>query len=412
MKKFKKIVSIAALTGIIGSLLVGCGSDSGTDTKDTTDKSSDGKKVIKMYITGYESDTFKPLYDAGIAGFEEENPDLKVEVVPASWDEASTKLLSLIQAGETPDVIMSGTRELRQLAELEALAPLDEYMTDEFKEKRVESVLKTANINGTQYGIPLAFSSKALYYRKDLIPEAPKTWEELEAAAKQVKEGNEGMDGFALATDIDAVPDLLNFFYQNGGRITDDSGELVINSEANVETLDFLKKLYDEKLIPNPVDLKRSDVSDLFKNEKIAMFISGPWEKDKIEGLDYGVALLPQGKEMAETLVTDSYAISSLSENKEEAWKLIETMGQFEYQNAYDEAIGFFPILKEEESQERYNTEFMKPFAEMIQHGVPEPHVPKSADFQKGIMDAVKKVMMGEASSKEALDELQNELSK
>lgn len=423
MKKFKKIVSIAALAGVITSLAVGCGESSnevGGGESTPKDDSTEGKKVIKMYITGYESESFKPLYDKGIEKFESENPDLAVEVVPAGWDEATTKLVSLIQAGESPDVIMSGTRELRNLSEMGALEPLDEYMTDEFKEGRVENVLETAKIGGTQYGIPLAFSSKGLFHRTDLVPEAPKTWDELKAASKKVVEENPDMKGFAIATDIDAVPDLLNFFYQNGGRITDEEGNMVINSEENVQTFTFLKEMYDEGLMPNPVDLKRNDVSDLFTNGKLAMFVSGPWEADTIGGkpgeesakVEYDTALLPKGKEMAETLVTDSYAISSASENKEEAWKLIETMGSFEVQNNYDEAIGFFPILKEEESEERYNTEFMKPFAEMIQYGVPEPHMPVSADFQKGIMDAVKKVMMNEASPQEALDALQAELSK
>lgn len=429
MKRFKRIVSVAALAGVMASMIIGCTDSNNNETsngKDTEKKAGketdkkEGNDTVKMYITGYESEKLKPLYDKGIEKFEKENPGIKVEVVPAGWDEATTKLVSLIQAGESPDVIMSGTRELRQLSEMGALEPLDEFMTDEFKEKRVENVLKTANIDGKQYGIPLAFSSKGLFYREDLIPEPPKTWEELESVAKKVTEENPDMKGFAIATDVDAVPDLLNFFYQNGGRINDEKGKLVIDSEENVKTLEYLKKLYDEKLIPNPVDLKRGDVSDLFANGKLAMFISGPWEADKMGGkpgeegakVKYKVTTLPKGKELAETLVTDSYAIAKTSKNKENAWKLIETMGSFEIQNNYDEGMGFFPILKEEESQERYNSDFMKPFAEMIKHGVSEPHMPVSADFQKGIMDAVKKVMMGEAQPKEALETLQKELDK
>ncbi|MDO5708278.1 MAG: sugar ABC transporter substrate-binding protein [Andreesenia angusta] len=430
MKKFKRVVSVVALASLAASLTIGCGDSENNkeDSKEPT-KSEQGeekkekdpsKKSIKMYITGYESDTFKPLYDKGIEKFEEENPDIDIDVIPAGWDEATSKLLSLIQANETPDVIISGTRELRQLSELGALEPLDEYMTDEFKSKRVENVLDTAKIDGKQYGIPLAFSSKALYYRTDLVPEPPKTWDELEATAKKVVEENPDVKGFAIGTDIDAVPDLLNFFYQNEGRITDEEGNVKLNTEANIETMDFLKKLNDEGLMPNPVDTKRTNISDLFANKKLAMFVSGPWEKDKIGNeandpdaeIPYNVTTLPKGKVMAETLVTDSYAISALSEDKETAWKLIETMGDFEVQNNYNEAMGFFPILKEEEKEDRYESDFLKPFAEMIQYGVPEPHMPISADFQKGIMDAVKKVMMGEASSKEALDKLQEDLSK
>lgn len=411
MKKFKRLVSVVALAGIMGSLAVGCGSP-----EESKDKSSGDKQALEIYIAGYESDPYKGLYDNAIEGFEKENPSVDVQVVPAGWEEATSKLMSLIQANETPDVIMTGSRNLRQFAEMGVIEQLDQYMTDEFKAGRVDSVLNTANIDGKQYGIPLAFSSRALYYRTDLVQTPPKTWDELVATAKQVQEQNPSIKGFGLATDSTAVADLLNFFYQNGGRMVDDQGNYTLNSEENVKTLEFLTKMYKEdQITPNPVDTKRSDLATMFKNGQIAMFISGPWESATLGeyGADsttpYGVALLPAGSQMAETLVTDSYSISANSENKELAWDLIEFLGKYEYQNAYDEKIGFFPILKEEESAERYTTEFMKPFSEMIQYGVAEPQVPVWDTFEDALLNAVKKCMMGEATAKEALDQAQTE---
>ena len=73
----------------------------------------------------------------------------------------------------------------------------------------------------------------------------------------------------------------------------------------------------------------------MFQNGNLAMFISGPWEKalmdENAEKYPYGLALLPAGSKMAETLVTDSFSISSQSENKDLAWQLIEHMGNLSF---------------------------------------------------------------------------------
>lgn len=86
-------------------------------------------------------------------------------------------------------------------------------------------------------------------------------------------------------------------------------------------------------------------------------------------------------------------------------------MGKFEYQNAYDEAIGFFPILVEEEKEERYSSDFLKPFKEMIQYGVAEPQVPVWDTFNEQFITAVQKVLTGNATAEDALKSAEQELT-
>lgn len=389
--------------------IVGC-------SREKSNQSADEKEILKIFIPGYDDELWKSLYDASINDFEKDNPNVDVQVIPAGWDEANSKLVSLIQANDAPDVIITGSRSLRQFTEMGAIEKLDTYMTDSFKESRVENVLNTANINGAQYGIPLAFSSRALYYRTDLIKEPPTTWDELLEIAETITKENPEIYGFAIPTDITSGTDeLFNFIYQNGGSATDENGNIKLATDENIETLEFLKEFNDKKIIPDPVSTSRSDQAKMFQNGNLAMFISGPWEKETLDSsadtAPYAVALLPAGTKMAETLVTDSFSISSQSKNKELAWKLIEYMGQFEYQNAYDEAIGFFPILKQEENEERYNTEFLKPFKDMIQYGVSEPQVPVWDTFNSEFVKAVQKVMIENATAEEALNSAEKELT-
>lgn len=407
--KIKKLLSVC-LAGILAAsfALTGC-----TDKNEKA--ATDNNVTLKMLVPGYDGGYLKKELDNGIKAFEEKNPNIKVQIISVGWKDLNSKIIQLFQAKESPDIMLTGSRTLKQLVDMGAAENLSPFMKDDFKSKRVENVLKTAQIDGKQYGIPMAFSSRALYYRTDLIQNPPKNWDELLQTAREVHAKDSKVYGFAIPTDLESGTDeILNFIYQNGGRIVDKDGKYTLNSKENVEALTYLKKFSDEGLIPDPVSMKRNDQATLFKNGNLAMFVSGPWEKEEMDKSEYkyGVAELPVGKFSAETLVTDSYVMSSQSKHKEAAWKFIEFMGQPEYQRPVSEAFGWFPVLKDEEKDERFNDEFMKPFAAKIKDGVPEPQVSNWDTFNKTFVTAVQKVLTGKATPQEALDQAQSELEK
>lgn len=390
--------------------------ESKEDSKEDSKADSTDSTVLKMLVPGYDSGYLKKELDNGIAGFEKANKGVKVEIVSVGWDELNSKIVSLYQAGDAPDIMLTGSRTLKQLASLGVAEDLSSYITDDFKSKRVESVLATGQVDGKQYGIPMAFSSRALYYRSDLIEMAPTNWDELFETAKKVHAENSDVYGFAIPTDITSGTDeLLNFIYQNDGALVDDKGNITFSTDANVGTLEYLKKFNDEGLVPDVVSTARADQAKLFANGNLAMFVSGPWEQETLDAaadkVPYKVAVLPAGVKQAETLVTDSYVISSISKNKELAWKFVEFMGQPEYQRPVSEAFGWFPILKEEFNDERFESEFMQAFAASIEYGVSEPQVEDWDSFNKAFLTAVQKAVTGEMGAKEALDEAQAEVA-
>lgn len=158
---------------LAGTLLTGCSSSQKTDDTQSTAASSESKstdsKTLKLLVPGYDSGYLKKELDAGIAGFEKANEGVKVDIVSVGWDELNSKIVSLYQAGDAPDIMLTGSRTLKQLATLGIAEDLSSHITDDFKKDRVESVLATGTVDGKQYGIPMAFSSRALYYRSDLI---------------------------------------------------------------------------------------------------------------------------------------------------------------------------------------------------------------------------------------------------
>lgn len=372
---------------------------------------------LSLLAPGYESGHLKQQIDEGITAFEAAYPNINVKVIPVGWDELNAKIVQLYQAHEAPDIMMLGTRSLRQFSELGALEDLSPYMTDSFKNARVSSVLNTAAFGDKQYGIPFAFSSRALIYRTDLIEKAPTTWDEVFETAQAIHEAHPDMYGFSVPTDITGGADeLLSFIYQNGGSVIDEQGNYTLNTPENVQTFEYLRKFAEAGLIPDPVSMRRGKQIELFKNGQLAMYVIGAWDRKELEAnkdkAPFASAPIPAGKQQALTLVTDSYTISSLSKHKDAAWKFIDFMGQENHQRSVSEAYNWFPILKAEQGDKRFQEEFNKPFAQVIDKGIPEPHTPNWDAFNKALINAAQKALSGQMSAQEALDEAQQELMK
>ncbi|MBG9980236.1 sugar ABC transporter substrate-binding protein [Facklamia sp. DSM 111018] len=369
--------------------------------------------TLQMLVPGYDTGYLAEPLDNAVQQYQEENPEITIEIVSAGWDELNSKIVQLYQAGQAPDIMLVGSRSIRQFAELGVLEDLSPYMTDEFIETRIENVMDTAKIEDIQYGIPLALSSRALFYRSDIVETPPTNWQELKETAEQIK-NEEDMYGFAIPTDSrNGVDEMLTFFYQNEGRMVDEEGNYTLNTPENVQTLEYLVELAD--FIPEPVGTKRDDQVQMFGNGDLAMFISGGWELEELdanaENAPYAAALVPEGKTKAVTLVTDSYVMSSISEKKEAAWKFIEFLGTEDIQRTVSEAYGWLPVTKAELEDERFTTEAMKPMVEILEYGVPEPQVSNWDKFSQSFSIAVQKALTGEASAQEALDTAQEEVT-
>ncbi|MBC7592718.1 MAG: sugar ABC transporter substrate-binding protein, partial [Kineosporiaceae bacterium] len=97
---------------------------------------------------------------------------------------------------------------------------------------------------GNVVGVPIITEQEVLYYRKDLLAKAglevPTTMDELEAAAKAIKEQNPGVAGFVARTGKSAaVTQFSSFLYSFGGDFIDEDGNSAIASPEAKEAYAF-----------------------------------------------------------------------------------------------------------------------------------------------------------------------------
>ncbi|WP_236939993.1 ABC transporter substrate-binding protein [Falsihalocynthiibacter arcticus] len=202
---------------------------------------------------------------------------VNLEAVP--WGTCQDKSLTLAAAGDPPSVAYMGSRTLRQLANNDLIVPANIDPATPYQ----PGVLNTVTIEGTAWGYPHAFSTKALYMNCDLIEAsgqtcaAPATWDDLYALAEGVV-NNTDAAGIGLAgKDFDnTMHQFLNYLYSNGGAVVDPvTGANMLDSEQTRETLAFYGKLVNVSQ-DGPTAWERDQLKDLFNDNKIAMYISGP----------------------------------------------------------------------------------------------------------------------------------------
>jgi multiple sugar transport system substrate-binding protein len=144
-------------------------------------------------------------------------------------------------------------------------------------------------------------------YNKLLFSDAgittfPTTWDEWLADAKKLTRDADG-DGTPEQYGL-ALPDhatvgngvWASLFYGGGGGLVDDSGKAVIDSEENVQTLQYwADAVRDAHISPTGLDGVKSD--GLFSSGKAAMEIGGPWMASVAteNHIDYGIAAIPAG---------------------------------------------------------------------------------------------------------------------
>lgn len=128
--------------------------------------------TIKVDVQSFASPQMLPKLDEYVAEFEKEN-NINVELTVSVSDDAyRVKLLQDIAAGNQADVCFVDGSWLPEFVAIDALVPLNKWMSDEMKDKFMEYGIAGSTFGDDIVSIWFHTGSSALYYRKDLLAEA------------------------------------------------------------------------------------------------------------------------------------------------------------------------------------------------------------------------------------------------
>ena len=355
MRSTKKSVVVAGLA-IAGLALGACGGGTGAGTAPggTAGATGEEAKTIKLVAAEYSKDHTKAFWDAFAKTYHEKTGyTLEVQVV--SWDNIDQQSSTMIQNNQAPDIL--NLNAYASYAKDGLLYDSDAVLPAAAKSDILDTFVKYGTYQGKFYGFPDLSSARAFFYNKALfkqagINEPPKTWTELEADAKKITAlGNDNI-GYALPLGPEESQGEFSMWLFNNGGDWKTDGKWVINSDKNVQTLTFMKKLSDEKVTQNnPARTNRADAFDLFKSGKAGMVVgfsplAGALDEDK--KVDYGVAPFPSNDNTeSKTFGVTDYLMAFKKPGNQAAVKAFyDLYYQPEQVNTFIKAEGFLPVTK------------------------------------------------------------------
>lgn len=200
------------------------------------------------FSTITEASWWQPYVDE----FNEQYPDVEVEVVMQAWDGREESLVTSIAGNNAPDVVYFNPDFIPKYADQDLLLPLDDLRDD--WDMFVDSSLESMTWTDTLYGSPMLMQLQTSYCNTEVLEAAggvdcPTTWDELRAAAPAVK------DAGHYLTEYSGVSTLNHTFYmylwQAGGEVLNEGmTEATFNGPEGVEALTFIKEMVDEGWVP------------------------------------------------------------------------------------------------------------------------------------------------------------------
>ena len=364
----------------------------------------------------------RPADQVVIDKFQADNPGVTVKMEAVEWGTCQDKSMQLAAAGDPPSIAYMGSRTLRQLANNDLIVPVT--FTPEEEAAYQPGVLKTVTNGGQYWGIPHAFSTKALYINCAVVEaagaecKAPVTWEEMIALAKTVTDNTDAAGIGIAGKDFDNTMHMfLDFLYSNGGKVFNDDGTPALDSQQTRETLQMYADLLPY-MQSGPTEWERDQMRDLFNDGQIAMYVSGPWgegqHKEKVP--NQLVAPVPHGPSGTHgtILITDSIAVFKGTGHEELAIQLAKALTSGEAQYDLDSSWGLTPILQYEKLgvADPYYTKGNWPiFVAGISTGGPEPMVEDFKALQAVFTNMIQGIMLEEGTVDELVTQAGVELA-
>ncbi|WP_394244459.1 maltose/maltodextrin ABC transporter substrate-binding protein MalE [Vibrio astriarenae] len=249
-----------------------------------------------------------------------------IKVSVAHPDGLENRFPQVAATGDGPDIVFWAHDRFGGYAEAGLLAEIKP--SKEIKEGIVDFAWDAVSFDGKYIGYPVAVESLSLIYNKDLVPNPPKNWEEVEALDKELQKDGKKAIMWNLKEPYFTWPLMAAdggyaFKYTSAGYDVKDAG---IANQGVKDSMNFVKGLVDKGVISPDMDYSVSEAE--FSQGNVAMTINGPWSWGNIEtaGVNYGVTTLPkfQGQASKPFVGVLTAGISTASPNKDLAVEFLE----------------------------------------------------------------------------------------
>jgi multiple sugar transport system substrate-binding protein len=329
MEKFR--MSFLAL--ILVFVMAACSDNQSNSRADQTRKESK-EKIVLRFATWDSGEALK-IQEAIATKFEEKHPFIEVQM-EAYGDEFDQKLTAAFGAKNPPDVMYMWNFS----AYFQSLEPLENFINrdptidlNDF----YQGLFNYSTMYRKLYGMPAGFTTRVVYYNKDLFDAAhvpyPKdgwTWDDFKSVAKQLSNPAINQYGFGVRPEPDTY-DLQGIVWSNGSSFISEDGKKIdsyMNSPETIESIEMFADMVKGKSAVLVGGKNQQSGEEIFKEGKIAMWESGIWplEEFKKAKVNFGTVEMPafKGKQVRGVISSSAISIAKDSKNKDLAWEFVK----------------------------------------------------------------------------------------
>jgi len=402
------------LTLVTALALAACGPSDDSATPDNGDAT--GEPVTLSVIMEEVPDTDIVLDLVEDFEAEYENITLEVEALP--FDQMRDRIItSSLAPDPTYDIVVVDNPWMVDFANGGYLLELDAYIegTEGYDyEDFAEPLRDIGVVDGTTFGVPLYNYALSLIYRSDIIDEAPADIEDYRQLVADISSEGE-VTGLAMQPQrgYKIFEEWANWLYAYGGSLTDDSGNVTLDSPEAREALEAYIETYETAAPADSLSWGFDEALRAVAGGEAASMISYNWMLPTLNNPEgdagdlagsFAVAEVPGGKA---ALGSWSWAIAGNSENPDEAWEFISWLTSPEIDKQRVIAGGAptrMSVLADEEVwSEGYGQDYYETVAAILEDAEPLASGPNAEEVIEIVGTHLNAAIAGEETVDEAI---------
>lgn len=359
------VLACAVALALSGCNLVGGSPDEGNAT---------GKVTVTVALVP-DPPGASQFYRQQFDEFEKANPAIAVKVLENPSDQQLNAVELMFQQGNAPDVFRAQDDGMDRMAARGWVAPLDEFVTPEFLKRfppgSMDPATSGLHRDGKLMSLPLVWgqwsSLRVFIYNEDLLKKSgfdgpPKTWSDLEKMATKVTADGKGKYfGYAptgaKAPGVEILADTAVPYSVPATGIDFRTGKPATASPGLVQAVELNRRMQANKvMMPGWESWDGSRAFKEFAAGRLAMYPSAPWHVAEIRKLSPEIKMGVTGIPVPDTgrgaylpiaqSFSPLWSMSSKSEHKAEAWKVMDFLSSESFHKAYYEKFGTLTALE------------------------------------------------------------------